>query len=227
MPGQGNAPRSVCYCMSRALYHKAAPSINSLLAHTRIDRMYLVIEDNEFPMRLPDFAQLINVDGQGYFTPGGPNWNQRWTHMVLMRAALSQILPNEDVVLSLDCDTIIRGDIGPLWDIDMTDWYLAGVKEPLKTAQYKRTYINFGVALMNLKRLRETRKDFEIIQALNQRHYEFPEQDCVSELCEGGILTIPGMYNATPYTEPTDRVLIRHYAANPGWYSEDEVRRWI
>lgn len=218
--------RSVCYVMSGELYRKAAPSINSLLAHTDVDKIYLVIEDNEFPMNLPRCAEIVNVAGQGWFTPGGPNWKQRWTHMVLMRAALSQILPREDIVLSLDCDTIIRGDIGGLWDIDLTDWYLAGVREPLKSRQYGRTYINFGVALMNLKRLRETRKDFEIIEALNTRHYEFPEQDCVSELCAGGILTIPGEYNVTPFTEPSDRVLIRHYAANPGWYQEDEVQRW-
>lgn len=217
--------RAVCYTMSRALYRKVGPTIRSLLAHNRIDRLYLLIEDDEFPMRLPECAYIINTSGQPYFRPGGPNWRQPWTHMVLMRAALSKFLPDEERVLSLDVDTIIRGDIGALWDMDLTGKYLAGVREPLKSQIYGRLYVNYGVVMLNLEALRDGMDD-RIIEALNTRRYDFPEQDCVNELCAGRIMELPGMYNATPYTTPTDTVLIKHYAANPAWWNEEEVQAW-
>jgi lipopolysaccharide biosynthesis glycosyltransferase len=82
--------------------------------------------------------------------------------MVLIRAALSKILPHEDLVLSLDVDTIVDKNIDELWDLPMEKYYIAAVREPAKsTGSY--IYINFGVCLMNLKLLRSTGKDDEII----------------------------------------------------------------
>jgi lipopolysaccharide biosynthesis glycosyltransferase len=94
--------------------------------------------------------------------------------MVLIRAALSKIFSNLDTILSLDVDTIVNENISALWDIDLTNYYLAAVKEPDKTTD-DFLYINMGVVLFNLKKLREDKKDDEIINALNTIYYDYNE----------------------------------------------------
>ena len=74
--------------------------------------------------------------------------------MVLMRAALSKVLPDEDVVLSLDVDTIVDKDISELWDLNIDHYYIAAAREPYKSSG-SRVYINMGIALLNLKKWRE------------------------------------------------------------------------
>jgi len=72
--------------------------------------------------------------------------------MALIRGALTKIFPNLDTILSLDVDVIINENISELWDLDLTNYYLAAVQESLK--YNKPDYINAGVMLLNLKKLR-------------------------------------------------------------------------
>lgn len=219
--------KSVCYCLTRNIYERVLPSIHSLTANNKIDRIYLLIEDDEFPYPLPDNAHIINVINQPYFRPDGPNYAQKWTYMVLMRAALTKYLVREDRVLSLDVDTIIRGDISALWDYDLTGYYLAGVAEPYWTEKHGRLYVNMGSVMFNLKALRKDGIDDAMILALDTIPFNLCEQDCINRFCAGRILELPGDYNATRWTTPTDNVLIRHYAAEFGWFDTKEVQKWL
>ena len=216
----------VCYCLTRNIYDRVMPSINSLVAYNKVDRIYLLTEDDVFPHPLPSCAKVINVRDQTIFPRSGPNYNTRWTYMVLMRAALTKYLTDEDRVLSLDIDTIFCGDVSALWDIDLTGYYLAGVAEPYWTKQLGRLYVNMGVVLFNLKKLREDGNDDEIIHALNTVQYNLNEQDAINQYCAGHILELPGDYNVTKFTTPFDKVLIRHYAAEYGWFESEDVNKW-
>ena len=95
--------------------------------------------------------------------------------MVLIRAALSKVFPHLDTILSLDVDTIVTENISSLFDKHLGNNYIAAVEEPDKTASLGYTYINMGVALLNLKLLRETGMDDKIIEALNTKFYEYNE----------------------------------------------------
>jgi lipopolysaccharide biosynthesis glycosyltransferase len=93
--------------------------------------------------------------------------------MVLIRAALSKVFPQLDTILSLDVDTIVNEDISDIWNTPLDNYYLAAVKEPEKSIN--SLYINMGVALLNLKKLRDDKKDDEIIHALNTIQYDYNE----------------------------------------------------
>jgi len=87
---------------------------------------------------------------------------------------MSKILPKEiDKILYLDIDTLLIGPIDELWNIDISNSYCAGAKEPKKETDF--SYINTGVLLMNLKKIREDKKDDEWIELLNKNVYEFPD----------------------------------------------------
>ena len=201
--------KAAAYCLTQNLYHAAVPSIKSLLINSDVEVVYLLIEDDEFPVQLPR-TKAINVSDQPFFQLSGPNYHQRFTYMVLMRAALHRVL-KEHRVLSLDYDVIVDGDISELWDLPLGKFYLAAGLEPHKTHDDFQA-INAGVMLLNLKKLRDGKGD-EIIEALNTKHYSFNEQDAINELCQGGILPLDPKYNVHTWSFPTDEnPVIVHYA---------------
>lgn len=203
------------YCMTRNLYEMTVPSIKSLLINSDVETVYLIIEDEEFPAQLPR-TKVINMSGQTFFTPGGINYNTHWTYMTLMRAALPKIL-KEAQVLSLDCDTIVDGDISELWELPLKDYYLAAGIEPHKSVN-GRLYFNTGVTMFNLSKLRKDKKCDEIIEALNTKPFAFNEQDAFNELCEGKILEYDPKYNSHQWARHmVDTPVIQHYAGYGDW----------
>lgn len=216
--------RTAVYCGTRNLYPDMVTAVNSLLANGGADRVVLVIEDDVFPYGLPGCCETINVADQTYFRKGGPNYSTGWTWMVLMRTALSKLLPEEDRVLSLDVDTIVDGDISGLWDMDLSDYYLAAAREPGKS--WDKMYVQMGVVLFNLKKLREDGMDDRIIEALNTRPYCFTDQDCINQMCEGHILEMDSKYNYNNYTVRTDDPQIYHFAAIREWRGLDVVKKY-
>ena len=212
--------RYACYCMTRNIYHKVIPSLRSLLAHADLDEVYLITEDDDVGFALPEKVRIINVSDQTFFPPDGANTNCRWTYMALMRVALCHVLPWADRVLALDLDTIVTEDINDLWKAPIDNHYMAGCREPAKS-QYG-LYINGGVVLWNLKKMRDGKAD-EIIRALNERKYAFPEQDCMNALCRGHIYELGGEYNSSSVTVNRHIARIVHFAATRGWYEKEPL----
>ena len=201
------------YCMTRNLYEMAVPSIKSLLLNSDVEMVYLIIEDDEFPTPLPR-TKVINMGDQKFFS--GINMSNGFTYMAMMRAALPKIL-KEAQVLSLDCDTIVDGDISELWELPLKDYYFAAGIEPHKSVNGRR-YFNVGVAVYNLSKLRKDKKCDEVINALNTTPYSFLEQDALNEFCEGKILEFDPKYNVHQWSRHTvDNPVITHYAGFRDW----------
>ena len=214
--------KAACYCGTRNLYEDMIPAVKSLLKNSDVDKVYLLIEDDEFPYELPSCVECINVSNQPWFDPDGPNYGNHWTYMVLMRAALHRVFPDLDKILSLDIDTVVAKDISDVWNLPVDNYWLAGAKELHKSSF--RLYINCGVMLLNLKKLRDDGKGDELIEALNTKRYDFNEQDCIAEKCQGGILEMPSDYNANTFTVPTTTPKIMHFAAIPRWQNAPLVK---
>lgn len=201
------------YSGTRNVYPQMYVSLKSLLLNTEMDRVYLLIEDDEFPFPIPENVFTINVSQQDFFEPGSPNYHSDYSYMELLRCALGIILPDDEKkVLWLDIDTIINEDISDLFEIDMRGFLYAGVIEP-KKCNGIFTYINVGVCLCNLELLRDMYKERELIGFLNQYEYVWPGQDVINLLCQGGIRTFGSEYNSNAFVIPCARPRVIHYAA--------------
>lgn len=219
-------PKVACYCMTRNIYHKVIPSLNSLLINSDVDRVWLVTEDDDVGFELPEKVSIRNVSGQTYFPPNGANYNSQWTWMVLMRTALAKVFPEYDRILSLDLDTIVDERIDELWDTPIENCYLAGVPEPQNTRE-DFVYINGGVVLWDLAKLRDGMCD-GIIRSLNEKKWIFPDQNCVSHLCQGKIYHLNSCYNYSRYSAPCRHPKIWHFAARRNWYeTEPLVKKYL
>ena len=206
--------RVAVYCASQRLYPHTVPAIKSMLLNGHPDKIYLLIEDDEFSEWLPPQVETINVRYQPYFPVTGPNMQTNFTYLALMRAALTKVLPDEDEVLSLDCDTLVKGNIDELWDIDLKDYYLTAGIEPQR-CRWDNVYYNTGVVKYNLKLMREDGVDDHMIRLINEHKLKWPEQDVVNIVCKNRIMKMPSDFNYNNYSEKTDDVRIRHHCGYP------------
>ena len=222
----------VTYFSTRNLYNVLPAAYNSLLAYTPDAHVYCFVEDDHPPIEnVPLNVTFINVTGQTMFPKDGPNYNTKYTYMILLKAALTKIFPDADKALILDVDTIVCADISPLWAWDLSHAYYAAVREPEGSRIRGVPYPNFGVTMLNLDRLRSSGKDDEIITLLNTKPFSYPEQDAFNLVCMNRWDPLPPDYNVTKLTfditgNPT-RTIVKHFAGLHDWSYLDIVRYWL
>ena len=206
------ADKVAVYTGTRNVYPQMYVSLKSLLLNTDMDRVYLMIEDDEFPYPIPKNVLVANVKDQIFFPKGSANYNTSYSYMELLRCALGLMLQQEKTVLWLDIDTIINDDISDLFETDMSNYMYAGAIEPQKCRNIF-SYVNVGVLLCNLEALRETEREAAMIAFLNNYPFDYPGQDVINLLCQGYIRQIGSEYNCTDWTIPCNRPKIIHFAA--------------
>ena len=215
----------VAYAGTRNLYEIMKTAATSLLANNHIDMVYMMIEDDVLPFTLPGNVVTVNVSGQQFFAEDGPNYKCRWSYMSMMRLALTKLLPEEEKVLWLDSDTIVDGDLTELFAMDMTGYYFAGCKECDKSNE-QFSYINSGVLMMNLAKIREDNLDDRMIDVLNTQKLECPDQDVINMLAQWRILFIDSKYNVCPFTAETQETVIMHFAARKDFTENPLYRKY-
>ena len=232
-PAPEAEPHVAVFCGTANTYVNMLASAKSLLHTTPMDRVYFLTEDDTFPYDLPDIVENINIKDHPLlelFRTDGPNYQNSWTYMCLTRAIFPKLFPQYRRILSLDIDVVVQEDISPLWDRDMSQEYIAGVVEPQRVSEgYGSAYINFGVVMMNLEKLRNDGMDDRIIEALNRTKFGCQEQDAFNRLCAGHIGVLDNGYNATVFSHITGeatRERILHYAGLKYWKHFSPVRMY-
>ena len=124
-----------------------------------------------------------------------------------MRLCMTKGIPdNVDRVLCMDSDTLVRGDLSEMWNIDMKDNLLAGVADCVNVRAFKKhfmmedgdIYCNAGMFMYNMKAWRESgveERFKKIIQGLNGNVF-FVEQTLLNSVCRGRIIKLPAEYNS-------------------------------
>lgn len=207
--------RIAVYTASQNLYPFLTGPLKSMIKNGKPDKVYLLLEHNQFIEDLPSNCEVINVSKQQWFVPGCcPNYYSQFTYLAMMRVVLTKVLPKDiDKVLSMDCDTIVQRDISELWDTDLDGYYLSATREILRTQQDGMDYFNTGVALYNLKAMREDHIDDALVDDLNKHRYSCMEQEALNKICRGHILNMPSKFNFCDYVpNPNEPECIRHYA---------------
>jgi lipopolysaccharide biosynthesis glycosyltransferase len=214
------------YAGTKNVYEQMYVSLKSLLVHTPMDMVYLLIDEDEFPYPLPENVTVINISDQQYFIPGSPNFNNPWTYMAMMKCALGMLLPDEvKRVLWLDVDTIVDEDISDLFSIDMNGYYYAGVIEPAKSKDIFR-YVNVGVLMCNLELLRAMCKEQEMVAFMNVCKFRWVDQEVINLLCQGRIRIIDSIYNANGFTIGCLRPKVIHYAARTDYMNDWAYKKY-
>ena len=108
-----------------------------------------------------------------------PNEKAYCTPYTLIRL-LADLVPGiPDKILYLDMDIMAADDISKLYNIDISDYEYAAVKEKYGSKTIRPDYINAGVLLMNMKKIHETKLLEKGRKMLRKRKMLFADQDAI------------------------------------------------
>ena len=214
------------YSGTKNLYGAMQTAAKSLIANSDVDKVWLLTEGG-YDYWLPDMCEVLDVSGQQWFPPDGPNMKTKYTYMAMVRCCLA-LMPefaHLDRILSLDVDTIACRRCSDVWEADLDGYYFAAVREHHR-AFGNLLYTNIGVTLMNLDMLRDGKVD-EFVYALNNWQYRWIEQDVMNYLCQGRIAQLPPEYNACDFIRH-DFSRIRHFAdkGQAKWENDPLVQQY-
>ncbi|HZF71586.1 glycosyltransferase family 8 protein [Sulfuricurvum sp.] len=99
-----------------------------------------------------------------------------------------------DKVLYLDCDMLIKSDISELYDLNIEDWHLMAVREPMMDRSRNRAlgmpesapYFNSGMLLINCIKWREDKIPNKVLEFARSEHERmfFHDQDALNVILQ-------------------------------------------
>lgn len=139
---------------------------------------------------------------------GARIYNGHLSKAAYFRLLIPEVIWEYDKCIYLDCDLIVHGDLKELYEIDLKDYYLAGVKDchviedtlfELKHQQIlgipsRDKYINSGVMVMNLDSMRKDKLVGCFLEQLKEENW-FEDQDVLNRCCYPRIKILPLKYN--------------------------------
>lgn len=118
-----------------------------------------------------------------------------YTPYCLLRLFAAKVKELPSKILYLDTDIIANRDIKELYDIDISQYEFAAVRDYLgKIFKYPR-YFNSGVMLMNLDEIRKTELFDKALKICRSKRLAFPDQDSLNRLSSKWLM-IPPIYNS-------------------------------
>lgn len=155
--------------------------------------------------------------------PSTVNVSSRFTKYALYRLMLPELV-KDDKLLHIDADALVVGDVTDLYNTNIDDYYIAGaldihadhynLKKPLGLTD-KDVYVNAGVLLMNLKKIREDKIYDKWLYDINHKAFPTHDQDVINKSCRKNILLMDNKYNvsiSTGLNVERDKVRVMHYA---------------
>ena len=190
----------------------AATMLRSLLNASTGDFEVICLVTEEIPERMQE--KLLRL-GEGRlrfrYLPlqgrlGDIYTDPRYTEAASFRLLLPELLPEYDRIVYIDCDVIVRQDVGRLFrETDLAENWLGVVFEAPIEQQAMRfralgcdpmRYFNSGFLLMNLRQMREEQVSARLLEACRVPYLEFPDQDALNQVCQGRVLSLSPLYNS-------------------------------
>lgn len=155
---------------------------------TRLKPEYISITDEQvdflnyvIKMKNKD-NKVIKIDVSDIYDKefnGSKNETAYCTPYTLLRLLADLIPEIPDKLLYLDIDMMANKDIKELYDVDVEDYEYAAVKEKYGSWLIKHDYINAGMLLMNMKKIRETGLLVKARDLIKRKKLPFADQDAV------------------------------------------------
>lgn len=151
-----------------------------------------------------------------------------FTLTIYFRLFIASMFPQYDKGIYIDSDVVLTGDIADLFDIDIGDNFIGACNDlsiadiPPLVAYTENAvgvkaneYINSGVLVMNLQKMRECSFETHFLNLLNKYHFDSiaPDQDYINAICNGKIYYLDTSWDAMPNDAkpPLERTNLIHY----------------
>lgn len=147
---------------------------------------------------------------------GSKNENAYCTPYTLLRLFADMIPQIPDKILYLDIDIMAADDILKLYSINIDNYEYAAVKEKYGCWFIRPDYINAGVLLLNVEKIRETRLLEKARQSIKTKKMIFADQDAIYWNTTKKLI-IPRKFNEQSSFKRKDTVLC-HFCKRLMWF---------
>lgn len=134
------------------------------------------------------------------------NENAYCTPYTLLRLLADLIPEVPDKILYLDIDMMAGDDISKLYNIDISDYEYAAVKEKYGSVLLYPDYINAGMLLLNMKKIKETGLLEKARDLIKNKKMLFADQDAIYKATTKKLL-LPRIYNEQSKFNKKDTVI--------------------
>jgi len=155
---------------------------------SRLNREYIQIDNNQIEfleeivkrknsnnsVKKYDVSEIYNREFKGC-----KNETAYCTPYTLLRLFADLIPDIPDKLLYLDIDIMVAGDINQLYSIDIDNFEYAAVKEKYGCWFIRPDYINAGMLLLNMKKIRETKLLEKARNMIKKYKLLFADQDAI------------------------------------------------
>ena len=110
---------------------------------------------------------------------GSKNEQSRYSPYSMLRVFADIVDGMPEKLLYLDCDLLFNRDVRLLYNIDLEDYEYAAARDHYGKYLVSPNYINSGVLLLNLKKIRETELFNKARETLRTKRLMFPDQSAI------------------------------------------------
>lgn len=143
------------------------------------------------------------------------NENAYCTPYTLLRLLADLVPDMPEKLLYLDIDMMVAGDISELYNTDITEYEFAAVREKYGSIIIAPDYINAGMLLMNMKKIKETKLLEKARHLIKTKKMLFADQDAIYRASTKKLL-LPRIYNEQSKFNKKDTVIC-HFCKRLLW----------
>lgn len=190
---------------------------------TRIKPEYTAIDDKMIEF-LDKIAKSYNpessvekIDCGEYYKAefeNSPNESCYCSPYTLLRL-FADLIPNvPDKLLYLDIDLLFNGDISELYNQNVEEYEYAAATDHYGKFAINPRYINAGVLLLNMKKIKETGLFVKARELIRKKKWLFADQDAVWHATTK-YKTLPQRFNDQKYCHKN--TVVRHFSKRLFW----------
>ena len=206
----------VCLTFDENFIYPALVLMTSLLENNNKNNnlvvLHLLLPDNFNEAKFEVIETLkkkYEVKINYYIIPNFFNSLKKWrenTYTIYFKMIIPIMFSDLDRIIFLDADTLVFKDLLEMYNLPLNDNYVLGF--PSHDAKYisllideVKIYINVGILLINIKKIREDNKDIELLEYMFDKTeiLTFPEQDAMNVVFYGKIGMLPLKYGILLY----------------------------
>lgn len=138
-----------------------------------------------------------------------PSKENFYTPYTFLRLFADQMPEIPDKIIYLDTDIVANGNIKELWDFDVTNYELAGVRDNYGRFFFYPRYLNAGVFLFNMKKLRETQMLNKAMKLCARKRIFLNDQTAINKYTKKKLI-LPRRFNEQKNVKKN--TLLRHFS---------------
>lgn len=154
-----------------------------------------------------------------------------WSFTCYIRLFFSELLPDLERVLHIDCDTIIKGTLEEIYQSEFQNNLCGACYDCLPTPKImaglskQTSYFSNGILLFNLKQMRKEHTQEKFINYIVEQKGELPhlDQDVVNFILHGRIFLLPAKYNLMTQTILFGEKSCNFFRKNEPYYTPAEL----